>query len=225
MQKQDKDTIKHVSIIMGGNRNWALERNLSVSEGCKHGYLKMFKVPKWFFEQGIETVSVLAFSGKDWERSQEEINRMMKLFKEIILKQQEKIIDKKWRIIFSGKIDQLPGDLPEICTDLMNRSKNGTTGTLNIYLNYSGREEILEAVRKMLKNNIDPEQIHEGMIRKYIYNGGIDDPDLIIRTGGEKCLEGFQLWQSINSKVIFINKDWPDFEEEDVGKILNNSGK
>lgn len=223
MKKEDKqkNIPKHVGIVVGGNRCWAKERNLTAVQGCESGFEKIFKAPKWFFEQGVDIVSVLAFPASDWERSTEEINSIMKLFKKIILKNEEKIQENKWRLLFSGKILELPGDLPDICDDLESKTKANTHGTLNIYLNYDGRYEILEAIRKMIKNKIEIEQVHEGLLRKYLYNAGLEDPVGIIVTGGRKKLEGFQLWQSANSKLFFLEKDWPDFEEGDAVKIVN----
>jgi len=93
-------------------------------------------------------------------------------------------------------------------------------GTLHLCLNYGGRAELIDAVRKMIKNNLDPEQVHEGIIRKYLYNGGLGDPDMVVRTSGERRLSGFLLWQSAYSELMFMQKYWPDFEESDAEKIL-----
>lgn len=102
----------------------------------------------------------------------------------------------------------------------MNKTKQNAKAVLNICLNYGGRAEIVDAMRKMLKNNIKLEQIHEGMIKKYLYNGDLGDPDIIVRTSGEQRLSGFQLWQSAYSELMFMNKYWPDFEKQDVDVIL-----
>ncbi len=212
---------KHIGIVMGGNRCWANERNLNPVQGCESGFEKIFKAPQWFFDQGVDIVSILAFPASDWGRDPGEVSSIMKVFKKIILKNEEKIYKKKWRFLFSGKISELPGDLPDICYKLENKTKLNIQGILNIYLNYDGRLEILEAVRKMINNKIEIEQVHEGLLRKYLYNAGLEDPTGIIITGGKRKLNGFQLWQSANSKLFLLEKDWPDFEEADAVKIVN----
>ena len=221
MDKKSTNNIPaHIGIIMDGNRRWAKERNLPTFEGHFIGYEKMRQVPQWFFSRGVKNLSVYAFSTENWNRQREEVNYLMKLLKKAIKKELETLQQKEYRILISGRIDELPGDLPEACFDIMDKTKSKNNGTLNICLNYGGRAEIIDAVRKIVKNNIKLEQIHEGMIRKYLYNGELGDPDMIVRTSGEHRLSGFQLWQSAYSELMFIKKYWPDFEESDVGLIL-----
>jgi len=210
----------HVGIIMDGNRRWAKERNLPTFEGHFVGYEKMRNAPEWFFSRGVKVLSVYAFSIQNWSRKREEVNYLMKLLKKAIENEINAVQEKKYKILISGKIDELPGDLPEVCFDVIDKTKSKNNGILNICLNYGGRAEIVNAVRKIVKNNIKLEQIHEGMIKKYLYNGELGDPDIIIRTSGEQRLSGFQLWQSAYSELMFIKKYWPDFEESDVDLIL-----
>jgi undecaprenyl diphosphate synthase len=144
----------------------------------------------------------------------------MKLTKKALGEDLDEFHQKGYRVLISGKIDELPGDLPETCYQAMNKTQNNTVGTLHICLNYGGRVEIVDAIRKVIKHNLSPEQVHEGMIRKYLYQGELDDPDIIVRTSGEQRLSGFLLWQSEYSELLFLKKYWPDFEESDVGLIL-----
>lgn len=210
----------HVGIIMDGNRRWAKERNLPTLEGHLKGYEKMRQAPEWFFHRGIKTLSVFAFSTENWNRSREEVNYLMKLLKRAIEEELEEINKKGYRVLISGRMDELPGDLPELCCEAMDKTKANQKGTLNICLNYGGRAEIVDAARKMIKNKVAPEQVHEGMLKKYLYQGELDDPDIIIRTSGEQRLSGFMLWQSAYSELMFIKKYWPDFEESDADLIL-----
>jgi len=210
----------HVGIIMDGNRRWARERNLPTLDGHLRGYEIMRQAPDWFFIRGVKILTVFAFSTENWNRSREEVNYLMKLIKQAI-DEELAIVDKKhYRILISGRIDELPGDLPEACLKVMDKTKNNTKGTLNICLNYGGRAEIIDAVKKIIKQKLEPEQVHEGMIRKYLYHGDLGDPDIIVRTSGEHRLSGFQLWQSAYSEILFLKKYWPDFEEGDVNIIL-----
>ena len=205
---------------MDGNRRWAKERNLSSFEGHKAGYEKMRQAPEWFFERGVKVLSIFAFSTENWNRDREEVNYLMKLLKQVFEENTEDFNKKGYKILISGKIDELPGDLPESCLEAINKTLNNQGGILNICLNYGGRAEIVEAVRKMMKNNVALEQVHEGMIKKYLYNPELSDPDIIVRTSGEKRLSGFQLWQGAYSELIFMEKYWPEFEERDVDFIL-----
>lgn len=222
MEKIIKTNIPaHVGIIMDGNRRWAQERNLPSLEGHLIGYEKMRKAPEWFFSRGVKIFSVFAFSTENWKRSQEEVNYLMKLLKKAVDEEVEDVHKKGHKILFSGKIDELPGDLPESCQEAMNKTKGNTKGILNICLNYGGRVEIVDAIKKMIKNKVEVEQVHEGMIRKYLYNGDLPDPDIIVRTSGEERLSGFQLWQSAYSELFFMEKYWPEFEESDADLILS----
>lgn len=211
---------KHVGIIMDGNRRWARERNLASFDGHEKGYQKMKEAPKWFFDRGVEVVSVYAFSTENWSRSRDEVNYLMKLIQKAFDDNIEEMNKKGYRVIVSGRIDELPGDLPEICRETEVKTKNNTKGILNVCLNYGGRVEMVDAIRKIIKNKIDLEQVHEGMIKKYFYHGELPDPDIIVRTSGERRLSGFMLWQSSYSELFFLKKYWPDFEEQDAENIL-----
>ena len=220
MEKNKKNVPVHIGIIPDGNRRWSEERNLSKLEGHEKGYQKLRQSVDWFFSRGVSVVSVYTFSTENWNRAKEEINYLMKLLRKAMDEETERAIQKNYRILVSGRIEELPGDLPDACADAMTKTKGGTAGTLNLCLNYGGRSEIVDAVKKMIKNKIEPEQVHEGMIKKYLYNSNLPDPDLIIRTSGEQRLSGFQLWESVYSELIFLNKFWPDFELSDVDMVL-----
>ncbi len=222
---KDKNIPKHVGIIMDGNRRWAMERNLLTFEGHLKGYQKMRESKEWFFARGVEIISYFAFSTENWNRSREEVNYLMKLLEEALQKEGEEAVEKGYKVLISGRIDELPGDLPELCYDAMNKTKPGRNGTINICLNYGGRAEIVDAVKKIFKNNIELEQIHEGMIRKHLYNGDLSDPDIIVRTSGEERISGFLLWESSYAELMFMKKFWPEFEEHDVNLILEEYGR
>lgn len=219
--KENKKIIpEHIGIIPDGNRRWAEERNLSNFEGHKKGYEKLKRAIEWFFSRGVKIISVFVFSAENWNRAKDEINYLMKLLKEAIEKETERALEKGYKILVSGRIEELPGDLPESCGKAMEKTKGGSTGVLNLCLNYGGRNEIVDAIKKIIKNGISAEQVHEGMVKKYLYNGQLADPDVIIRTSGEQRLSGFCLWQSVYSEFIFLKKYWPDFESSDADFIL-----
>jgi len=218
--KESRIIPEHLAFIMDGNRHWARERNLPIFDGHKQGFGKISKAAEWFFSRGVRILSVFAFSTDKWDSAQEEVNYLMKLLKETIEREIENAIVGNYRLIISGRTEELPGDLPHLCSEAVIKTNSGNKGILNICLNYSGRQEIVDAVKKIMKNSVELEQVHEGMIRKYLYND-LPDPNVIVRTSGEKKTSGFLLWGSIESELIFLEKYWPDFEEVDADTVIN----
>src|SRR3989338_4879301 len=215
----------HVGLIMDGNRRWARERNLSQLEGHRRGYAKMKEATDWFFLRGVKVLSVYAFSTENWSRAKEEVSYLMALLEQGIKELSEDFKKKDYRVLFSGRLDELPGELPSLCEEAMEKTKTNLSGTFNICFNYGGRPELIDAVKKIIKHQLTEEQIHEGIIRKYLYNGQLPDPDIIVRTAGEQRLSNFLLWQSAYSELLFFKKYWPDFEEMDVINILDEYNK
>ncbi|MBA4320619.1 MAG: di-trans,poly-cis-decaprenylcistransferase [Flavobacterium sp.] len=225
IKQKNQTTPAHIGIIMDGNHRWARERNLPILEGHAKGYEKMKHSLEWFFSRGVKVVSFFAFSIEDWQHSREEVNYLMKLFKQAIIDDlASKALRRNYKILVNGRIDELPGDLPQSCYDIMEKTSANQAGTINICFNYGGRAEIVDATRKLIKNKVEIEQIHEGLIKKYLYQGDLPDLDIIVRTSGEQKLSGFLLWQSYNSELIFLKKYWPEFEEADVDFILREFG-
>lgn len=220
-EKENKKVVpSHIGIIPDGNRRWAEERNLSSLEGHEKGYNKLRRAIDWFFSRGVKIISVYTFSTENWERSRDEVNYLMKLLRSALEREIDEATKNDYKILISGRIQELPGDLPEICVEAIEKTKNGQKGTINFCLNYGGRAEIVDAIKKMINNKIDPEQVHEGMVKKYLYNSDLPDPDVIVRTSGEQRVSGFQLWEGAYSELVFLNKYWPDFEQSDVEYIL-----
>jgi undecaprenyl diphosphate synthase len=211
----------HIGIIIDGNRRWARERNLPTLEGHRKGYEKVKQAPAWFFSRGVKVLSFYVFSRENWSRQPAEVNYLMKLLERAVgvdLREQAK--REGYKVLVSGRLEELPGDLPAKCSEIMAETKANKRGIVNICLNYGGRAEIIDAVRQLFKNKVELEQAHEGMLRKYLYNGELPDLDMIVRTSGEQRLSGFLTWQSVYSELFFMKKYWPDFEEQDVEVIL-----
>lgn len=212
----------HVALILDGNRRWARERNLPTFEGHARGYQKLKHAADWFFLRGVEYLSAYVFSTENWERAKEEVDYLMNLLVEVLEESREEFKNKDYRVVFSGRLDELPGELPALCKDIEQDTKAGAAGTLQLCINYGGRPELLDAIRCIVKNNLDEEQVHEGIVRKYLYNGHIPDPDLIVRTGGNQRLSNFLLWQAAYSELLFMKKYWPEFEESDAMHVLED---
>ena len=211
----------HVGLILDGNRRWARERNLSVYEGHRKGYEKVIDACDWFFLRGVQVLSVYAFSSENWKRDKKEVDDLMVLAGLLITENLDDFCKKDYRILFSGRIEELPGDLPQEFSVASDKTKANTSGTLHVCFNYGGRVELIDAVKKIVKNELTEEQIHEGIIKKYLYNPLLPEPDIIVRTGGEQRLSNFLLWQAAYSELLFLKKYWPDFEELDVVSIID----
>ena len=211
----------HVGIIIDGNRRWARERNLPAFEGHRQGYEKVKQAPEWFFSRGVKILSFFVFSTENWNRAQDEVNYLMKLLEQAVESDLRELAKKNsYQILISGRLEELPGDLPVKCLEVVAETKANHGGIINVCLNYGGRAEIVDAVRKLIKNKVAVEQVHEGMIKKYLYQADLPDPDIIVRTSGEFRLSGFLTWQSVYSELFFLKKYWPDFEESDAEIIL-----
>ena len=147
MEKETKITPSHIAITMDGCEEWAFERNLPKIEGYAKGFSKLKTTPAWFFEKGVSVLSVFAFSAEYWNKDQKEVNYLMKLIKKFLKDDLEVLQHNGFQVLLSGKLDELPGDLPEICHLAVNATKDNKKGILNICLNYSGRAEIVDAVK------------------------------------------------------------------------------
>ena len=227
MNHDEKQVPLHVGIILDGNRRWAKKRGLPIFEGHRKGYEKLKQAPRWFFSRGVKILSVFAFSTENWDRSQKEVNYLMRLLKGALIKETKRAQKEGYRVLISGRIDELPEDLPTLCRETIEKTKPNQNGIFNICLNYGGRAEIIDAVQKIIKNNKDGKEddISEETIKKYLYQSELPDLDIIVRTSGEKRTSGFLLWQASYSEFLFIEKHWPDFEESDVEYILDEYSK
>jgi len=218
---------KHLVLFPDGNRRWALKRGLPALKGHLAGRQNferfLFQVKK----RGIKVLTVFGFSSENWKRSKEEINFLMKLFEEGLSKEGAlgKLHKEGVRIKVIGQKERLPKSLQKIIKRIENLTKNNKKFHLNLAVSYGGRWDILQAVKKIIKKQIKTERITENLINKYLTTGGLPEPDLVIRAGGEKRLSNFLLWQSAYAELYFSNKLWPDFSEKDLDKALQDFSK
>jgi len=220
-----KNIPSHVALIMDGNCRWAEERNLSLAEGQIKGFEKLKQSFDWFFLRGVKILSVYLFPAIFWQRDEKEVNHLFQLFRQTLNDSLDDFNHKDCRVVFSGRIDELPDDLAIFCEEIERQTKNNQSNILNICLNYSGRHELLDAIKKIIKNNLSEEQIHEGIIKKYLYNSELVDVEAVIRVGGNSRLADFLIWQSTEAEFFFLKKYWPDFEEMDVMQVLDEYHK
>lgn len=219
---------KHVGIIMDGNGRWAKKRGLKRSFGHKKGADNLEKLLKHIFSIGIPYVSVYAFSTENFNRDQEEVNYLMDLFVKYFTKKKKIFIKEELKVIFSGSKENLREDVIEGIKELEDATKNFKRGTFNICLNYGGRLEIVDAIKKIIedidKGLIDKNDIDEKLVSHYMYQD-LPDLDFVIRTSGEQRISNFMLWQSSYAEYYFPNTLFPDFDAKEFDKALEEYNK
>ncbi len=207
---------------MDGNRRWAKDNGLPALEGHRRGYDKMKETGQWCIDRGITTMTVYAFSTENWNREQEEVNYLMDLLYKVVTSEVAEFNKRGIRMKIIGSSERLSEKLVKAIAAAEEQTKNNTKGILNICLNYGGRLEIVEAVKKVVTAGIPVDQITEKTISENIWMAGQSDPDLIIRTSGEQRLSGFMTWESVYSEFLFVDKHWPDFSESDLDQAIND---
>jgi undecaprenyl diphosphate synthase len=212
--------LNHLAIIMDGNRRWAKREGLQAYQGHQTGRDNLEKVLKWCKQANIKILTVYAFSAENWQRPKKEVDFLMKLFIQSFKNEALRIHKDKIKIKVFGRLSQLPINLQKAINKAVELSQNNKEGVLNLCLNYSGRLEIVDAINSLIKNKKDLKEINEKDIENNLYSQNIADPDLIIRTSGERRLSGFLLWQVAYSELLFIDKYWPEFSKEDFDQAI-----
>ncbi len=216
--------LKHIAIILDGNRRFAKRLMAKPWKGHEFGAEKVEKLLKWCTDLGIREITLFAFSVDNFNRPKEEFNYLMKLFKDSFdkVKQNKEIHEKRIRINFLGRIGMFPPGVLKSMREIMEMTKGYGSYVVNFCMAYGGREEIVDASRKMAADiesgKIKADDVNETMFKEYLYMP--DEPDMIIRTGGEKRLSGFLLYLSSYAELFFLEKMWPEFEKEDLVECI-----
>ena len=214
----EKNIPSALGFILDGNRRWARENNLPQLEGHRRGLNKVKDILFWSKARGIKEVTLYAFSTENWGRSAEEIAYLMELFEELCDVLARDIKKENARMRFIGQRERFSKTLQDKMNQAEALTAEGTEATLVVALSYGGRAEILDAVNRLLIAG--REQISEAELRSSMWSAGLLDPDLIIRTGGEKRLSNFLTWQSVYSELFFTDTKLPDFSESEFDSIL-----
>jgi undecaprenyl diphosphate synthase len=212
--------LKHLAIILDGNRRWARERGLPTFDGHKAGYDKIKDVSKWCLKRNIKILTVFAFSTENWNRSKQEVKYLMALMNKAFSEELEELNKLGFKVNIIGSRDRLSKKIKKNIEKIETETKNNKKAVLNICFNYGGRLEIVEAVKKIVEEGIEVDKINEKLISKYIWFKGQPEPDLIVRTSGEKRLSGFLTWTSVYSELYFPRCYWPDFDEKELDKAI-----
>ena len=210
----------HVAIIMDGNGRWAKQHGLPRLAGHEAGTSNVRRVVDRFNNYEVKYLTLYAFSTENWRRPDEEVNGLLHIFARMIDRETKALHEKGVRLFHLGKADSLSEELQTKVNKAIELTKNNTGITLSIAFDYGGRAEILDAVRRIVRDGIRPEDITESLFSSYLYTPNVPEPDLIIRTAGEMRLSNFLIWQSAYSEYYSTPTLWPDFKDEEVDKAL-----
>lgn len=213
---------KHIGFIMDGNGRWAKKRLLPRSLGHREGVKALKRVIDACIDYGVEYVTVYTFSTENWNRPKKEVDALMNLIREFKDKDFKNEFNKPVRVRFIGNIDGLPEDIATAVKEVELSSKDVKDFCLVIALNYGAKDEIVHACNKMRETGVVATNENIG---DYLYTAGIPDPDLIVRTGGEKRLSNFLLLQSAYAEFEFLDVLWPDMDKKDVAQIMEDYSK
>lgn len=209
---------EHVAIIMDGNGRWANQRNLPRVAGHRAGMKTVKEVVKAADEMGVRYMTMYAFSTENWKRPRDEVDFLMKLPQEFLSTELDELIERDVKIRMLGSKDELPSHTLRALLEAEEKTRDNQGLQLNFALNYGGRDEIVKAfamiAEQVKAGALDPKQLDEEVISRYLYTSEIPDPDLLIRTSGEIRLSNFMLWQLAYTEMWFTDVLWPDFTRE-----------
>lgn len=211
--------LKHIAIIMDGNGRWGKKNFLSRISGHNKGVQTLEDTIINCMNNNIEILTVYAFSTENWNRSSFEVNSLIDMFNEFLIKKANKLNEENIKLIITGRKDKLPLKLIDNINKTCKMLENNTKFILNICFDYGSRQEILDAVNLIIKDKLD--YVDEDIFNKYLYTN-LKYPDLVIRTGGEFRLSNFLLWQIAYSELYFTNCLWPDFDEFELKKAIDS---
>lgn len=211
-------SINHLAIIMDGNGRWANQKNQQRVFGHEKGAQTAKKIINDCVKRGIPHLTLYTFSKENWSRPKHEVDTLMILLSKMLKNETENMLRNNIRFNIVGKIGDLPLKTRDWVSSTLEKTKNNTGLVLTLALSYGGRQEIVDAVNSLIKSEV--KIINEEILKNHLYCPEMPDPDMIIRTGGEYRLSNFLLWQSAYAEIYICNKNWPDFDENELDKAL-----
>lgn len=210
---------KHLAFICDGNRRWARNRGLPTLLGHKEGVEAIKRVVRRASELGVENLTFFCFSTENFDRSKEEVEYLFNLFREI-KSLKENFKKHNYRFHHTGDKSMLPKDIVEIIESVENDTKDCKKGTVNLAIAYGGRNDIVNATRRIIKEKVKPEDITEQSFKNYLTTGEMPDVDLLVRTSGEHRISGFMLYNMAYAELYFVKKHWPAFTGKDLDDCI-----
>jgi len=211
---------RHVAIIMDGNGRWAKERGLPRVAGHRAGTDNLRTIIRASAKLGIEYLTLYAFSTENWSRPKAEVTGLMHILSDVIDRELDELNKEGARLMHIGHLNGLSKALQNKVQQAIDLTKENKRITIVLAFNYGGRDEIICAIRRMLADQVSPEEVDEALVREYLFTCNLPDPDLVIRTSGEKRTSNFLTWQTVYSEWYFPEVYWPDFSEEELHKAV-----
>jgi undecaprenyl diphosphate synthase len=220
----------HVAIIMDGNGRWAQSKGLPRAEGHRHGGKTVEKIAQCSVDLGIKTLTLYSFSTENWKRPKTEIDGLMFLYQQYLIRIRPMLMKNNVKLVHLGRVNPLPETVIDALFETMRLTAANTGMVLALALNYSGRTELVDAVknisRQCAEGTLNPDEIDETCISRHLYAPQLPEPDLLIRTANERRVSNFLLWQISYSEFYVTEALWPDFAEDDMDKaILDYAGR
>jgi len=217
---------RHVAIIMDGNGRWAKARGMSRTQGHLEGVKRVEEIIRSARDRGIEFLTIYAFSTENWKRPQDEVSMIMRTFILVLGQKARELAQKGVRINLIGRRQGIPQEVLKAIDEAVSLTMDKKTMTLNIAFNYGARGEIIDALKAISclvrDGKIEPGNIDEDLVSSHLYTKDQPDPDLLIRTSGEERISNFLLWQLSYAELYFTNKFWPEFNDGEFSKALEN---
>ncbi len=211
------DLPRHIAIIMDGNGRWAKKRLLPRKLGHREGVKTIDRIADAVFARGVEVLTLFAFSTENWNRPREEVDGLLGLFKKYIRKKTPEMVRKNIRLLILGDSTVFDDEIRSLIAEAYEKTGNNTAGTLCICFNYGGRADIVAAANKLIGKG---EPVTERSFSDALSTGGLPDPDIVLRTGGEHRISNFLLYQMAYSEIYFSPTLWPDFTEDELDALL-----
>ncbi len=222
----EKAIPKHIAIIPDGNRRWGELNGIPKQEAYETGIRKISDVLSWCMEEGIKMITMWGFSTENFRRDSDEVQGLFGLFEKDLLAavtRRDELLRKDVKVRFLGRTGLFPEKIQKMFNEVEEMTKDKEGYSLNLLLAYGGRAEIVDAVNSALEEGA--EKVDEELLSRHMYTAGLPDPDLVIRTSGEKRLSGLLPWQTVYSEIYFSEKLWPDFSKQDFTVILESYSK
>ena len=215
--------LKHLGIIMDGNRRWAKSHALELYKGHDSGAKTFGHVCDWCLEEGVSYLTVYAFSTENWKRSDREINHLFSLMERYFIEEKANCLKKGIRLKVIGERSRFSARVMSIINDVENATKSCDTLYVQIALSYGGRDEIVRGVKKIIESGLQPDSITEEVFAEYLDTKNIPDVNLVIRTGGteNKRLSNFLPWQTVYAELFFSDLLWPEFSRDEFKRALD----
>lgn len=216
---------QHIAIIMDGNGRWAKQRGLPRLAGHRAGTDNLRRIIEACVEFGVKYLTIYAFSTENWGRPEDEVSGLMSIFDEVFERELAELHHQGAQLRHIGRLDGVRESLREKVRNGIELTKNNDRLVLNVAFNYGGRDEIVQAVKAILKEGVDPNEVTEELVSRHLYTSNCPDPDLVIRTSGEQRISNFLIWQAAYAEWIFPQTLWPDFGREELLAAIREFGK